>query len=295
MWRRPPDALFIPAHVLPRIIPKRSIVTIHDIGFHRHPELYKPVQVRYHEWSTRDIVKRASRILTVSEFSKREIVEVYGAEPSRIVVTPLGIDHTRFHPIPHERVDATLHRLRFPQPYLLFMGRLELKKNIGVLIEAFTRYKQTRGVGDPLRLILAGLPGVGFDALEQQIAASPAKDTILLPGYIGEEDKPALMAGAEALIHPSWYEGFGLPPLEAMACGCPVVCSRVASLPEVVGEANALWFDPANPDELAERLLEIRGDAHRYNHLRSQGLTWAQRYTWGATARQTFIALTQWS
>lgn len=294
MYRSPPDVLYVPAHVLPRAIPARSVVTIHDVGFARLPELYKPIQRWYHDWATKDIVKRASRILTVSEFSKREIIEFYGAHPDKIFVTPNGIDHARYRPIAKADATPIVDKYRLPEPYLLFVGRLERKKNVKMIVEAFTRFKQLRGEGDPLHLALAGLTGVGFEEIEAAIAASPAKSQIRLLGYVNEDDKAALLNRATALVHPAWYEGFGIPPLEALACGTQVICSWIASLPEVVGEPHALWFDPRDIDSLVQQITRAVDDPAGALERREAGIAWAKQYTWERTARETLPLLTQW-
>jgi len=294
MLQKPPEVLFVPAHVLPRFTPKRSVVTVHDVCFHKYPELYKPRQVAYHEWSTADIVKSGAKIITVSEFCKREIMEGYHVPAERITVTPLGVDHATYKPASPEVIDAMQARLQIPEPYLLFVGRLETKKNILVLIEAFKRHKQSRGVGDPLRLVLAGLPGEGFDAIGKAIADSGCAEFVHITGYISEADKVALLSGALAYVQPSFYEGFGLPPLEAMACGAPVISSNAASLPEVVGEGNALFFDPLDVEALRVHLENVLDHAETRSSLRSAGLAWAPRFRWDKTARQTLQILTTW-
>jgi glycosyltransferase involved in cell wall biosynthesis len=304
MVTRPPEVLFVPAHVLPRVIPKRSVVTIHDVGFIRHPELYPGLNRlpgvrssfprRFLDWSTRDVLKRASRIITVSEFSKRELVDAYGADPERIFVTHLGINHERYTPLPAEDSAQVLQRFRVPTPYILYVGRLEQKKNVTTLIEAFTRYKQERGVGDPLQLVLLGQPGAGYEAIAQALQKSTARNEIHLVGYVSEEEKIGFLSAAVALVHPSWYEGFGFTPLEAMACGCPVICSHAGSLPEVVGIENALWFSPSDPEALERCLFHMMDDDSLRRHLRERGSAWVKRYTWEATARQTLPIITDW-
>jgi len=294
MMQRKPDVLFVPAHVLPRIVPSKTVVTVHDIGFHRLPKLYKPRQVAYHEATTRDIVKRASRMITVSHFSKQELIDAYGTDPSRITVTHLGVDFEKYRPADPAAIEAALTRFRLTYPYFIFVGRLELKKNILSVIEAFRRYKQARGMGDPMKLVLAGIPGMAFDEIEKAYHASGLGESVVFTGYVSEEEKVALLSGATALVHPSWYEGFGLTPLEAMACGCPVVCSQAASLPEVVGESNALWFDPSDIDALTRRLAEITDEDALRGDLRIRGKEWVKQYDWAKTARETFPILTEW-
>lgn len=294
MLSKPPEVLFVPAHVLPRFAPKRSVVTVHDVGFHKFPELYKPRQVTYHEWSTKDIVKSGAKIITVSEFCKREIMDGYNVPAERITVTPLGVDHETYKPSSPEAMIAMRSRLQIPEPYVLFIGRLEAKKNILVLVDAFKRHKASRGVGDPLHLVLAGLPGEGFDVIGKAIAESGCADFIHITGYISEPDKVALLSGALAYVQPSFYEGFGLPPLEAMACGAPVISSNAASLPEVVGEGNALFFDPNDPEALRAHLETVLDNAESRAVLREAGLAWAPRFRWDKTARQTLQALISW-
>lgn len=291
IFRRPPDAMFVPAHVLPRAIPRRTVVTIHDVGFHRYPELYPWYQRWYHEWSTRDMVKRATTILTVSEFCKREIVELYGASPEQIVVTPLGIDHNRFHPVAQAEKDAALERLQLAQPFYLFIGRLERKKNVTLLVDAFHRYKERRGNDDPMQLVLAGLPGEGADQIYRQAQSGAGAEAIRFLSYVPEELKPALLSAATAYIQPSWYEGFGLPPIEAMACGTPVLSSNAGSLPEVVGDGNALFFRPDHPEGLERAMSEIVDNGSVHDKLALRGLEWVKRYTWEATARKTLETL----
>ncbi len=289
---RPPTRLFVPAHVLPLVTPKKSFVTIHDVGFHRFPKLYKPVQRAYHEWSTRDIIRRAARIITVSEFSKQELIELYRASPDQVVVIPLGIDQTSKPPIPSERQQAILKTHHLTHPFFLFIGRLERKKNVTLLVEAFTRFTQTRDKNDLTELVFVGPPGEGYTEFQRLRNASPARDAIRVLGYLNEEEKTVLLQSATALVHATWYEGFGLTPLEAMAQGTPAICSRVASLPEVVGEKNALWFDPSNINSLVNALHAISDDKQLRAHLSELGQQWVKKYTWQETAHQTLRVLT---
>ncbi|HVM90806.1 MAG TPA: glycosyltransferase family 1 protein [Verrucomicrobiae bacterium] len=290
MRRRPPEVLFVPAHVLPRVTPSKSVVTVHDVGFHRFPELYKKIQVSYHEWSTRDIVKKKARIITVSEFCKREIVELYGADPERIFVTPLGFDHARYAPRP---------KTKQANPYVLFVGRIDKKKNLPTLVKAF----EALAAADVPELELkiagtfsgpAGLATTGADDLIEQIRRSPFSRRIKMLGYVSEDEKPALLANAEIYVQPSLYEGFGLPPLEAMACGTPTICADTTSLPEVVGKGNALFFDPRDADALASAMKRLLNDQLLRADLSAKGIEWAKRFDWQATAVQTLNILESW-
>lgn len=293
--KRPVDVLWLPGSTLPRIYPKQTVITVHDIGFHRFPKLYKPRQVHIHERAMQEIKKSGARILTVSEFSGREIAEAYGIDPSRIAITPNGIDHAVYRQIDDaDAVEERLRRYQISKPYFLCVGRLETKKNIVMLVKAFTSFKMRMGVGSPYRLVLAGVPGFGYEDIKREIAASTFKSDIIELGYLPESDKPFLMNAAEALIHPSLYEGFGIPPVEAMACGCPVLASNATSLPEVCGGDAAGYFSPHEPEQLAELLKKFIEDDAMRARLRAAGLVRAKRFTWQATAELTLPVLTRW-
>lgn len=294
MWRRPVEVFFDPSHTLPPVRPEKSVVTIHDVGFRRFPPFYPPHQVAIHEHGTRLIAKSLARIITISEFTARELVELYGIDSHRIAITPLGIDHALYKPLPRQDVEDRLAKLRVPSPYLLFVGRQDAKKNLVNLIKAFNVYKNERGVGDPTRLVLAGPAGYGGEDIKKAIAASPFKDHILTLGYVKEEDVPYLLNGAKALVHVAWYEGFGLPPVQAMACGCPVVAADNSCLPSVIGEGNALFVSPSSPDAIARALMRLDNEPALVEDLRRRGMDRAAMYTWEACAKATRPVLTEW-
>ncbi|MHB8830869.1 MAG: glycosyltransferase family 4 protein [Patescibacteria group bacterium] len=295
MWRRPPEVLFVPAHVLPRVCPKKSVVTVHDVGFHRYPNLYRPRDRRFHEWSTKDIAKHATRVITVSEFSGREISECYGIPSDRIAITPNGVDHDLYRPIQDtEAVEERLKRHRLHRPYFLAIGRLEAKKNIANLIKAFSLFKARRGVGDPISLALVGNPGFGYEEIKKALAESSFKDYILQLGYVPEADMPYLINAAEALIHPSWYEGFGIPPIQAMACGCPVLSSNNGALVEAIGAEAAIFFPPGEPEAMVTAMNRIVDETGLKQKLRMAGIIRASKYTWRLTAEKTLPVLTEW-
>ncbi len=294
LFQHKPDVLFVPAHALPRVLPRRSVVTVHDVGFFRFPQFYSGAQRFWQTLATRDMVRRATRVLTVSEYSKQEIVHYCDVNPDRISVVYPGVDHIGTAEVTEFEKQDVINRYRISGQYFLYVGRLESKKNLVTLIEAFRRYKEDRGLGDPVSLVLAGSPGEGYAEIQAAIQRTALGEAIIQTGYVAEEDKRALLAGALALVHPSWYEGFGFTPLEAMMMQCPVVCSRAGSLPEVVGIDNALWFDPSDPEALAQCLDHVVRDEVLRQTLRMQGSAWAARYTWKETAVQTLELLTHW-
>lgn len=295
LYRRKIDVLFLPGSTMPRVVPKKTVVTIHDIGFHRLPKLYKQRQVHIHEVAMKEAIKRAARIITVSEFSGREMVEAYGIDPARIAITPNGIDHNLYRPITDTAmIDDRLRRFRLSKPFFLVIGRLEMKKNLVNLIKAFTAFKTRRGVGDPHTLVLAGVPGFGYDEIKRAIHDSTVRSDIVELGYVPELDLPPLLNAAEALIHPSWYEGFGIPPVMAMASGCPVLSSNAASLPEILGHDTALFFPPDQPEAMVAAMERLVSENGLRQTLQVAGLVQAAKYTWENTAKLTLPVLTAW-
>ncbi len=291
LWKHPVDLLFQPTHTLPLFRPKRVVTTLHDVGFERFPKLYTPAELRYHRHSARLAVKAANRILTVSEFSKREIVEFYKVPAERITVTPLAVDTAKYHAgITADEKGAVLQKYRLSPPFFLYVGRIEEKKNIVNLLHAFAIFKGWRGVGDPLKLLLAGNLGHGKERIMKEIAARGLAEHVIMPGYIPEDDVPGLMASATALVFPSNYEGFGLPILQAQACGTPVITSDAASMPEVAGE-GALYVKPQEPDDIAEKMKLLMDEGNVPIRLRALGLENVKRFDWNETARITMNAL----
>lgn len=292
--RRPIDVLWLPGSTLPRVMPRQTVVTVHDVGFHHLPKLYKPRQVQIHERALIEIKKKAARIITVSQYSGRAISAAYGIDPQKIAITPCGIDHELYRPIAdREAIEMRLRRYQLATPFFIAVGRLEAKKNIVTLIKAFTSFKTRLGVGSPYRLVLVGTQGFGYDEIQKEISRSPFASDILEIGYIPESDMPYLLNAADALVHPSWYEGFGIPPVQALACGCSVIASNSSALPEVLGDA-ALFFSPSEPEQLADALRQLIEDGGLKETMRSRGIARAAQYTWRQTAEQTLPVLTRW-
>lgn len=291
MRTRPPQVLFVPAHVLPRATPKKTVVTVHDVGFRRFPHLYKPIQVAYHEITTRDIVHSNATILTVSEFSKREIIDLYHASPDQIQVTPLGIDTDRYCPQTEEAKQRVREVYKLDRPFMFFVGRLEEKKNIGRLVRAFCEAVDMSN-RDEL-LVLAGATGKGWEEVTKWLATHPRRAQIRVLGYLSEADKPALTAAASWYVQPSLYEGFGLPVLEAMACETPVLCANAGSLPEIVGSAKALFFNPLDTSDMAATIDKaLRFSASEREAFIRPGSEHAKQFTWKKTAEATLPFLT---
>lgn len=281
-----PDVFFAPANVIPFLHPPRCVTTIHDVAFHYFPECYSPLARWYLELTTRFALSRAVRVISVSEATKKDLVQIYGADPARIEVIHSGAPPGRDRPPSADEVASTLNGHGITPPYLLFLGRLEQKKNVPRILQAFLQLKE-RGI--PHQLVLGGSPGVGFAEIERLIEASPFAPDIVMTGYVGEE-KECLYAAADVLVFPSLYEGFGFPILEAARYGTPVVTSRVSSLPEVAGQA-ALLVDPLEVDEIAEAILQLLHDPDLRSELIERGYERLEEFDWKNTATRVLGVL----
>jgi len=279
MLTQPPDVLFIPAHVIPIIHPKNTVFTCHDLAFRRFPAFYSPFQRLYLEASVKQAVKRASRIIAVSESTKKDLITFYGCPPEKIVV----IYHGYNKQIYHTNIKA---KRKIESPYILFVGRIEERKNIRGLVTAFALLKKKSY--SSLKLVLAGKQGYGYSQIKQFIdeRLSNVRHDIIELGYVDEKQLPSLYFHASAFIFPSFYEGFGFPVIEAMASGCPVVCSDIAPLREIADDA-ALFFNPHDPKEMAQKLQQVIADQTLNRKMAAKGLKNAKRFSWEQCAKQT--------
>ena len=310
MLLRPPDVLFCPAHTIPLIHPKKTFTTLHDIGFEDYPELYDKFSLWYHKFSARLAVKKAHHIFTVSEFSKNRIIEVYDCDPAKITVTYLGYDAEKFKPMDRAAVEPRLAKYDLEyKNYLLFIGRLEPKKNILNIVRAYERFlsllaersnpkadeiASSPPEADPRNdlpdLVLAGRK-VNIKDVELYLADRPMLSSkIKFIGYFEEDDLALLYNGAKILVFPTLYEGFGLPIIEAQACGTPVVASSTGSSAEIAGQ-GAVIVDPESPEEIAAAISQLLSDQKLYHAKISSGFENLKRFSWRKTARQTLDRL----
>jgi glycosyltransferase involved in cell wall biosynthesis len=255
---------------------KRNVVTVHDVIFRRHPELVDARLRDYLDGWTAVALDLADRVITVSEFSKREMCDLYGVDPGRVRVVYNAVD-ARFKPAGASEVKAAQKKLKLPTHYVLYVGALEEKKNIPRLLEAW-KMLSGRSVARGLKLVLAGgSRGKGFDAAGA-VKAAGVDESVILAGRIPDAELPAVMTGAELFVYPSLYEGFGLPVLEAMSCGAPVVTSGTSSLGEIAGDAARL-ADPEIVDELAAAISAVLADGKLAKVLREKGRKRAAEFT----------------
>jgi glycosyltransferase involved in cell wall biosynthesis len=285
---RPPDVLFVPAHSLPPLAPSASVATVHDLGYLKfpgeHPRATRLLRDAANRWSA----ARARRVVAISAATKVDLVRHYRTPPEKVSVVRHGHDPA-FRPIHDpDQLDAVRARHGLDGPYILFVGTLQPRKNLERLLQAFDRV--VGRLGQPLTLVLAG--GIGWQEgrLQRALMSLSAPDRVRVLGYVPDADLPALMNGALALAFPSLYEGFGLPPLEAMACGTPVLASNTSSLPEVVGDAGLL-VDPLDVEAIATGLERLARDAELRRDLAERGLARAAGFTWERAARETLDIL----
>jgi glycosyltransferase involved in cell wall biosynthesis len=264
----------------------RQVCTIHDLIPLDNPEWFSPRFSAWCKWLMPKLVHQVAHIIAVSEFTKQRIVDRFCVRPGKVTVVPNGIDK-RFSPRSSEEIVRSRAELGIPEgKYLLFVGSLEPRKNIGGLLQAW-RHAAGKLSADTW-LVVAGAKG------RKQVFADAVPGTlperVHLTGYVSEENLPALYSGALALVYPSLYEGFGLPPLEAMACGAPVVTSNTTSLPEVTGDA-AILVAPTDPEQMGAAMVRIAGDPGLRGEMSLRGLAKASGYSWDVSARSTLKVL----
>ncbi len=271
-----PPVLLIPVHVLPCFSPKKSVVVIHGLEYEYYPQMYPRMRLNYLRWSTKNALKRADKIIAVSQNTKKDLMDLYRAEPSKIFV----VHHGWTAPA---RVSKKKGR-----PYILYLGRLESKKNITGLVQAFDLFKQKYQTSH--RLVLAGPAGYGYQAISRQLSRLKHRGEIVETGYLSQEQKWQMLSGADLFVWPSFYEGFGMPILEAQALACPVITSNLSSLPEIAGQ-GALLVNPKGIEEIAENMYKVISDRNLRNRLIEQGRQNLKRFSWRKCARQTLEAI----
>jgi glycosyltransferase involved in cell wall biosynthesis len=260
----------------------RTITTIHDVFAWSCPGNSTLLDtLLYRHWLPR-VVPRVDAVITVSQASKADIVRYLKVVPSKVRVVYRWV-HAALRPSHTDEIARAKAQYRLPDAYILFLGSVEKRKNVQGLLHA---YAQLRQMGEALPLVVVGVRRWNSAGLARTLRELDLEQHVLFSGYVPDADLPALYSGADLFVFPSLYEGFGLPPLEAMACGTPVVCSNAASLPEVVGDA-AITVDPCDVEGLAEAMHRVLTDVELQEQLREKGLEQARQFTWERTARET--------
>lgn len=281
------DIFHSPDYTLPPLRTARGVVTIHDLSFLRVPECADPALREYLTDNVPRAVKRASRILVDSDNSKQDAVELLHVSPDRVSVIPAGVE-PRFQPTRDLGELARVRdRYQLPELFVLFVGTIEPRKNLSRLIAAYSDLRRQTGL--PHQLVISGSKGWLYHDIFEQVSRAGLSEDILFPGFVDDKDLPVLYSLADLFVFPSLYEGFGLPPLEAMACGTPVVASDNSSLPEVLGQA-ALLVPAEDTTAIVDAMARVLGDANLRSRLVDLGRAQAARFTWAGAADQLMDA-----
>jgi len=281
LWQHPPGVLFVPAHVLPLVCHVPSVVTVHDLGYLHLPDTHPRLERWYLDWSTRRHARIAQRLIADSEATRHDLIQCYNASPEKIRVVYPGRDESLLPVVDRDQIERAESRYDVAGDYLLYLGTLRPRKNLYRLVQAFARAK--RDLDTSVSLVLAGKAGPHAMELAQLADELHIADSVVFTGYIRDEDKAALLSGALGLVFPSLYEGFGLPLLEAMSCGVPILTSSVSSLPEVAGEA-ALLVDPTSEPQIAEGIRRIITDRDLRQRLVARGFERVTQFSWRSAA-----------
>mgnify|MGYP000869658327 CR=1 FL=1 len=279
-----PDATLYHAteHLLMPLPGCPTVLTVHDLIYRLFPQHHKRLNYWYLNAAMPLFVRRAGAIITISEATKRDVIRHYRVPADKIHVI-YEAAAPGFAPSTPEAVSRARARYGLPERYLLSVGTIEPRKNLPRVLQAL---EQVRARGVEVGWVIVGSKGWLYEGFLAQLEGSPARAAVRLPGYVPDADLPAVYGGAEALVMASVYEGFGLPILEAMACGTPVVSSNASSLPELGGDA-ARYFDPCRADELAEAIAAVAQDRALRDEMSHRGLAQAARFSWATAAEQT--------
>lgn len=294
--KQKPDIFFSPTHYIPRFAPSsvKKVVTIFDLSFLHFPEMFTKKDLwRLKNW-TQFSVSNANHIVTISNFSKRDIIKLYGVEDEKITIAYPGYDREIFHVVSdRKKIESVLKKYNLKDSFLVYIGTIQPRKNLTRLIEAFARIVKSEHFGGGLygsRLVIIGkTKGEGKQGwMYEDILELPQQldigDRVKFLGFIPTDDLPFLLSGALVFIQASLWEGFGMPVVEAMATGVPVIVSNVSSLPEVVGKAGFL-VDPYSIDQIEQAIRTIAADKKLRQEYSKKGLVQARKFSWDKMAR----------
>ncbi len=309
LWHKP-DVLFVPAHTIPVYCPAKTYTVLHDIGFEMFSDVYSRnligpenrfittlinlavriitrgrysnTELDYHRWSTRLALQKAKAIITPSRFTKQEIEKKFQVLPDKIHVVYNSFQPDYKKTVTKEQINIVRDQYGITGAYLLFVGRLEKKKNIHRIVQAY--HQATAQIHNPPSLVLAGKAGHGYDSIEQYIENNNLAHRVIKTGWVDQNNLPALMNGAYGFIFTTLYEGFGMPILEAMSSGTPVITSNNSSTKEI-GANAVLLADPQDVRDIARAILLLISNTALYNDLVQKGYQRASQFSWDNTAR----------
>lgn len=284
---RQPDILFVPSHTLPWISARNSVVTIHDLAFDYFPDSYSPRALAHQRWAVQHAVKKAQRIIAISQNTRKDLIKLYNAPPEKVHVVYNGFDQNEFKPMIPGQLKA-IRETYIPHsnestPIIAYTGRIELKKNIVNLLSAF---EKIHTFFPDAQLVLIGKKGYGYEEVQKHPALKRLRPLIHELGYVSQAELPKLLNLANLFVLPSFYEGFGIPALEAMACGVPVAGSQTSSIPEVVGNA-AVLFDPNDIEDMANKMIHVLKANELRRELIEKGFEQSKKFSWEKCAKDT--------
>lgn len=267
---------------------KPSVLTVHDLIFLRFPRFYTQKNRSYMKSMAKFSIKNASHIICYSQATKKDIVNLLAVDENKISVIYLGVEKY-FKRTNNRSISLAKQKYKLPRNYILTLSTIEPRKNLKRLIQAFNSIKSE--IGD-FKLVIVGQRGWKYRKFFQFLSQMDVEEDIVLTGYVNDKDLPAIYSGASVFAYPSLYEGFGLPVLEAMACGTPVVCANTSSLPEIVGEA-AVTINPYSVKEIATGIKNVIVDKNLAKTLSNESIKQARKFSWENTAKQTLAIYKQ--
>jgi glycosyltransferase involved in cell wall biosynthesis len=259
-----------------------QLLVIHDLAFLHHPSFIKKSHLGYYKRNTPKFLQKAERIVTVSAFSKKDILDHYPVDAGKVTVIHNGVKEI-FKPVGYDQRNLLKHEYAGGREYFIYAGSIHPRKNLFQLLKAFSVFKKR--LQSNMKLLIAGRLAWEYDSFVASLDSYKYKEDVKLLNYLPDEELSQVMAAAYALVYPSYFEGFGLPVVEAMRCHVPVICSRTSALPEVAGEA-ALFFNPGNFEELADRMMLMYKDENLRAALIQRGIEQAEQFNWDRTAQQ---------
>jgi glycosyltransferase involved in cell wall biosynthesis len=283
-WLPVCDLFHATDHLLPPLRRAGSVFTIHDLIFLHFPEYHLPLNRWYLSLMLPRFLRRADALIAVSENTKRDVVKLMQIPPDKITVIYEGVSPA-YRPLDDSAaLESVRAKYQLPAPYILYFATLEPRKNLLTLLDAYHALLAREQAIPPL--VVAGRKGWLYQPMFARVRELGLEDRVHFTDWVDEQDAPVIMNAASVFVYPSLYEGFGLPPLEAMACGTPVICSNASSLPEVVGDGGLL-FEPHDVGALANAIARVLADGELRTHLRARGIEQARKFSWERAARET--------
>ena len=287
--KRAIDIFFSPAHYAPRFSPIKTVVTIHDLAYFYYPQEFKKNDLWQLKSWTKYSVKKAAKIIAVSQNTKKDLIKFYKINPQKITVVHNGYDTRRFNgQLGSSQIEKIKRKYKINSDYLVYLGTLQPRKNIEALIKAFPQVNKRF---NKLKLVVIGKKGWLYKSIFSQVKKLGLEKKVIFTDFVLDEEIPFLLAGAKLFILPSLYEGFGITALEAMACGVPTLVSRVSSLPEVVDSAGHYIENPQNYSEISQKIAQILENPKLQKELSEKGTKQAQKFSWKNCAEETLKVL----